>query len=45
MCIRDSGWRGPQMEVIAWADDPDLRDFERLYYGIGRGKGGGTGFR
>ncbi|GAA6052517.1 hypothetical protein JCM3770_003805 [Rhodotorula araucariae] len=33
------------LEIVDWADDPDLRDWERLYYGVGRGKAGGTGFR
>ncbi|BGP38267.1 hypothetical protein JCM10450v2_002209 [Rhodotorula kratochvilovae] len=33
------------LEIVDWADDPDLRDFERLYYGVGRGKGGASGFR
>ncbi|KPV76673.1 glycosyltransferase family 71 protein, partial [Rhodotorula graminis WP1] len=33
------------MEVVSWADDPDLREFEARYYGVGRGKAGGTGFR
>ncbi|GAA5902632.1 hypothetical protein JCM8208_007024 [Rhodotorula glutinis] len=34
-----------RMEVVSWADDPDLREFEARYYGVGRGKAGGTGFR
>ncbi|BGP14209.1 hypothetical protein JCM10213v2_002152 [Rhodosporidiobolus nylandii] len=36
-----AGW----VEIALWEDDPDLRDFERLYYEVGGGKAGSVGFR
>ncbi|GAA5834635.1 hypothetical protein JCM9279_007068 [Rhodotorula babjevae] len=40
-----AGAGGAGMEVVSWVDDPDLREFEARYYGVGRGKAGGAGFR
>ncbi|KWU45631.1 hypothetical protein RHOSPDRAFT_32939 [Rhodotorula sp. JG-1b] len=33
------------MEVVDWADDPDLKGFEDRFYSVGGGRAGGVGFR
>ncbi|GAA5993689.1 hypothetical protein JCM10908_002298 [Rhodotorula pacifica] len=34
-----------EMEIVPWADDPDLSGFEDRFYNVGEGKAGGFGFR
>ncbi|GAA5998650.1 uncharacterized protein JCM10292_007130 [Rhodotorula paludigena] len=33
------------LEVVLWADDPDLAGLEHRFYNVGRGKAGASGFR
>lgn len=33
------------LEVVLWADDPDLAGLEHCFYDVGRGKAGASGFR
>lgn len=39
------GMENDWMEVIDWADDPDLTGFEDRFYSVGGGRAGGLGFR